>query len=90
MHIDQDAFARLEKIDRLTMIDEIQAHEQHDVSAGFFLDAANGLLDWVPWGNWVWPVSAAQSTINAQKGDSLNEVDEQYSRLVGATYGALV
>ena len=89
VHIDQDAFARLEKIDRLTMIDEIQAHEQHDVSAGFFLDATNWLLDKIPWGNWLWPVSAAQSSINSQKGDSLNEVDEQYARLVGATYGGL-
>ena len=47
----------------------------------------NWLLDKVPWGGWLWPVSAAQSTINAQKGDGLNEVDEQYARLVGATYG---
>ena len=31
-------------------------------------------------------MNAAQSAINAQKGDSLNEVDEQYARLVGATY----
>ena len=31
-------------------------------------------------------MSAAQSAIKAHKGDSLNEVDEQYARLVGATY----
>ena len=86
-HIDREAYGRLENVDRLLMIEEIQAHEQHDVSAGLFLDAANWLLDKVPWGNWLWPVSAAQSTINAQKGDGLNEVDEQYARLVGATYG---
>ena len=89
MHIDRDAFDRLEHVDRLRMIEEIQAHEQHDVSAGAFLDAVNWLLDKVPWGNWLWPVSAAQSSINAQKGDSLNEVDEQYARLVGATYGGI-
>ena len=88
-HINSDAYERLENIDRLTMIEEIQAHEQHDVSAGLLLDACNWLLDKVPWGNWLWPVSAAQSTINAQKGDGLNEVDEQYARLVGATYGGI-
>ena len=89
MHIDRDAYSRLENVDRLKMIDVIQAHEKHDVSAGWFLDACNWLLDKVPWGNWIWPVSAAQSTINSQKGDSLNEVDEQYARLVGATYGGI-
>jgi hypothetical protein len=76
-------------IDRLTMIEEIQNSEEHNVSAGWFLDGVNWLLDKVPWGNWMWPVSAAQSTINAQKGDGLNEVDEQYARLVGATYGPI-
>ena len=89
MHIDRDAYDRLEHVDRLRMIEEIQAHEQHDVSAGAFLDAVNWLLDKVPWGNWLWPVSAAQSSINSQKGDGLNEVDEQYARLVGATYGGV-
>jgi len=49
----------------------------------------NWVLDKIPWGNWLWPVSAAQSAINSQKGDGLNEVDEQYARLVGATYGGL-
>jgi len=88
-HIDRDAFARLQNVDRLRFIDEIQAHEQHDVSAGFFLDGINWLLDKVPWGNWLWPVSAAQSSINAHKGDSLNEVDTQYARLLGATYGGV-
>ena len=88
-HIEPDAFKRLQNIDRLRMIEEIQAHEQHDVSAGFFLDGLNWMMDKIPWGNWLWPVRAAQSSINAQKGDALNEVDEQYARLVGATYGGI-
>ncbi len=88
-HIDGVAFERIIQVDRLRMIEEIQAAEQHDVSAGFFLDGLNWLLDKVPWGNWLWPVSAAQSSINSQKGDGLNEVDEQYARLVGATYGTV-
>ena len=87
VHIDSEAFDRITRVDRSLMIEEIQAAEEHNVSAGFFLDAVNWLLDKVPWGNWLWPVSAAQSTINAQKGDGCNEVDEQYARLVGATYG---
>ena len=87
--IERDAYDRLLNIDKPLLIEEIQAHEQHDVSAGYFLDAINWLLDKVPWGNWIWPVSAAQSVINAQKGDSLNEVDELYARLVGATYGRI-
>jgi len=88
-HIDGVAFEKLMHVDRLLMIEQIQAAEQHNVSAGWFLDACNWLLDKVPWGNWVWPVAAAQSSINAQKGDGLNEVDEQYARLVGATYGKI-
>lgn len=88
-HVDAAAFERITTVDRLRMIEEIQAAEQHDVSAGFFLDAVNWLLDKVPFGNWSWLVSGAQSSINAMKGDGLNEVDEQYSRLVGATYGAV-
>ena len=55
----------------------------------WFLDGLNWLFDKIPWGNWLWPVSAAQASINSQKGDSLNEVDEQYARLVGATYGSI-
>ena len=88
-HIDGEAFERIAHVDRLRLIEEIQAAEQHDISAGFFLDGLNWLLDKVPWGNWLWPVSAAQSSINAQKGDGLNDVDEQYARLVGATYGSV-
>ena len=87
--IDGVAFETLMHVDRLEMIEQIQAAEEHNVSAGGFLDAVNWLFDKVPWGNWLWPVSAAQSAINAQKGDSLNEVDEQYARLVGATYGTV-
>ena len=88
-HIDAEAYETLEYCDRLRMIEQIQAAEQHDVSAGMFFDALNWLFDKIPWGNWLWPVSAAQSTINSQKGDALNEVDEQYARLVGATYGSV-
>ena len=88
-HLDVSAFEKLAGVDRLTMIEEIQAAEEHNVSAGWFLDAVNWVLDKVPWGGWLWPVSAAQSSINALKGDGLNEVDEQYARLVGATYGGI-
>ena len=88
-HIDRDAFERLLHVDRLTMIEEIQAAEEHNISAGWFLDSVNWVLDKVPFGNWIWPVAAAQSAINSQKGDGLNEVDEQYARLVGATYGSV-
>ena len=86
-YIDGVAFEKLIHVDRLTMIEEIQAAERHDISAGAFLDGLAWLLDKVPWGNWLWPLSASQSAIKARKGDSLNEVDEQYARLVGATYG---
>ena len=86
-YIDGVAFEKLTHIDRLLMIEEIQANEQHDISAGGFIDGLAWLLDKVPWGNWLWPVQAAQSAIKAEKGDGLNEVDEQYARLVGATYG---
>ena len=88
-HIDRAAFERLLSVDRLTMIEEIQAAEEHNISAGWFLDSVNWVLDKVPFGNWMWPVAAAQSSINSLKGDGLNEVDEQYARLVGATYGAV-
>jgi len=87
--IDGEAFEKLLHVDRLTMIEQIQAAEEHNISAGWFLDAVNWLFDKVPWGNWLWPVSAAQASINSQKGDGLNEVDEQYARLVGATYGKI-
>ena len=85
--IDRNAYEKLTNVDRLEMIEEIQAAENHDVSAGFFLDAVNWLFDKIPLGNWAWPVVAAQTSINSLKGDGLNEVDEQYARLVGATYG---
>ena len=88
-HFDRDAFERLLHVDRLTMIEEIQAAEEHNISAGWFLASVNWVLDKVPFGNWIWPVAAAQSAINSQKGDGLNEVDEQYARLVGATYGSV-
>ena len=88
-YIDGVAFEKLTHIDRLLMIEEIQANEQHDIGAGGFLDGLAWLLDKIPWGNWLWPLSAAQSSIKAEKGDGLNEVDEQYARLVGATYGSV-
>jgi len=86
-HVDAAAFEKLVHVDRLEMIEQIQAAEEHNVSAGWFLDAVNWLFDKVPFGNWIWPISAAQSSINSLKGDGLNQVDEQYARLVGATYG---
>ena len=66
-HIDGVAFEKLMHVDRLTMIEQIQAAEEHDISAGWFLDAVNWLFDKIPLGNWIWPVSAAQSAINTQK-----------------------
>ena len=54
-HIDRAAYDRLAHIDRLTMIEQIQAAEEHNISAGFFLDAVNWLFDKIPFGNWVWP-----------------------------------
>ena len=86
-HIDGVAVEKLMHTDRLEMIEQIQAAEQHDVSAGAFLDAVNWVLGKVPFGSWLWPVKASQGAINARKGDGLNEVDAQYARLVGATYG---
>ena len=47
-YIDGEAFERVTNVDRLRMIEEIQAAEQHDISAGFFMDAVNWLLDKVP------------------------------------------
>lgn len=85
-HIDGVAFEKLMHVDRLTMIAEIQAAERHDISAGAFLDAVSWLFDKIPWGNWLWPVAASQSAIKSRKGDAINEVDEQYARLVGAGY----
>jgi hypothetical protein len=84
-HVDAAAYERLMHVDRLEMIEQIQAAEEHNVSAGWFLDAVNWLFDKVPFGNWIWPIHAAQSSINSLKGDGLNQVDEQYARLVGAT-----
>ena len=52
-HIDRDAFERLLHVDRLTMIEEIQAAEEHNISAGWFLDSVNWVLDKVPFGNWI-------------------------------------
>ena len=86
-YIDNDAAEKLLSVDKLLMIEQIQANEQHDVSAGAFLDAVNWLIDKVPYGSYAWPLKAGQTSINAMKGDGLNEVDEQYARLVGATYG---
>ena len=88
-YIDNAAAEKLTRIDKMLMIEEIQANEQHDVSAGGFLDAINWLLGKVPYGSYVWPLKAGQTSINAMKGDGLNEVDEQYARLVGATYGPM-
>ena len=57
--IDGVAFEKLTRVDRLLMIEEIQASEQHDLSAGLFLDAVAWVLDKIPWGNWLWPVRSA-------------------------------
>ena len=89
-YIDGVAFDRLTSIDRTrmlsAMIEEIQAGEQHNISGGFFSDALSWILDKVPFGNWIWPVGAAQGALKAHKGDNINEVDEEYARLVGAAY----
>ena len=49
-YIDGAAFERLMHVDRLQMIEEIQAAARHDVSSGAFLDGLAWLLDKVPWG----------------------------------------
>ena len=85
----EGAIERISTIDKLGLIEEIQASEQHNIGAGMVLDGINYILDMVPFGSWLWPVAAAQSSINAMKGDGLNQVDEQFARLVGATYGTI-
>ena len=81
---------RLASITRERMMSELiaetQAGEEHNISGGGFQDALSWVLDKVPWGNWLWPVAAGQSALKAHKGDSMNEVDEEYARLVGAGY----
>ena len=47
-YIDGVAFEKLTHVDRLLMIEEIQASEQHDISAGGFIDGLSWLLDKVP------------------------------------------
>ena len=64
------------------MIQETQANEDHNVSGGIFSDALSWILDKVPLGNWLWPVAATQGALKAHKGDSENEVDAEYARLV--------
>ena len=89
-YIDSAAFDKLTTVNRTrmlsAMIAEIQEAEQHNISGGFFSDALSWVLDKVPFGNWLWPVAAAQGALKAHKGDNLNEVDEEYARLVGAAY----
>ena len=68
------------------MIQETQANEDHNVSGGIFSDALSWILDKVPLGNWLWPVAATQGALKAHKGDSENEVDAEYARLVSAAY----
>ena len=89
-YIDETAFERLARIDRkgmlTSMIQETQANEEHNISGGVFSDALGWLLDKVPLGNWMWPVAATQGALKAHKGDSENEVDAEYARLVGAAY----
>ena len=89
-YIEQAAYDKLQSVDRTRMLSEMitetQQNEQHNISGGFFNDALSWLLDKVPLGNWLWPVGAAQGALKAHKGDSINEVDEEYARLVGASY----
>ena len=91
-YIDSAAYDKLTTVNRTrmlsAMIAEIQEAEQHNISGGFFSDALSWVLDKVPFGNWLWPVAAAQGALKAHKGDNLNEVDEEYARLVGAAYEA--
>ena len=83
-YVSGDTMRLLQTADRRRLVEATHQRDNHGT-----LDGLAWLLDKVPWGNWIWPVSAAQSVINAQKGDSLNEVDELYARLVGATYGRI-
>ena len=86
--IDGVAFDRLLHTDRGQMVQALQEAEVHadpDADSGFFVDALNWLLDWVPpvfnWGTKIW-----QQSMQPYKGDSENSVDRTYASLVGATY----
>ena len=89
-YIDGVAFDKLASANRTrmmsAMIEELQNAEEHNISGGFLTDALSWLLDKVPFGNWLWPVGAAQGALKAHKGDNLNDVDFEYARLVGASY----
>jgi hypothetical protein len=86
--IDGVAFDKLLHADRGLMVEALQdaeAHADPDADSGFFVDALNWLLDWVPppfnWGTKIW-----QQSMQPYKGDNENAVDRTYASLVGATY----
>ena len=84
-YIDERSLELLAQADKVAVVDEVQQSRQEHQSP--FLEALSWLFEKIPLGNWAWPIAAAQSAIKSQKTGALNETDEQYARLVGATYG---
>ena len=67
---------------RQSMVKNIHA-EPH--GGGWFMDGLNWLLGKVP-KPWSWISGLANAASKPWKGDSMNEIDEEYAKLVDATY----
>ena len=71
----------LQNADRVSLIQAAHERENH-----WLTDGLAWILDKVPGKDFLWFTKLGQAALKPFRGDSMNEVDEQYARLIGQGY----
>ena len=75
-------------VDQLATADRgrmVAAIHKEPHGGGWFMDGLNWMLQRLP-GNWSWITSLAHAAAKPFQGDAVTEVDQEYAKLVDATY----
>ena len=83
-YIHQQTLDKLQSANRRSMLENINSESW---GGTWFTDGLSWLIDQVPtgWG-WEWPKAIGQAALKPFRGDSLDETDQQYARLVEQSY----
>ena len=80
-YVSQGAVDLLSNADRVSMIQAAHEKDNH-----WLTDGLAWMLDKIPGKDFLWLPKLGQAALKPFRGDSMNEVDEQYARLIGQGY----
>ena len=75
---------QLANVNRRRLVEHI--HNSPSTGDNWFLDGLAWLSHQMPTGKWKWATNLVRASLHSFKGDGLTEQDEDYAKLVDATY----